>query len=90
MVSADHTFEQGTGFVPKGAGIKVNDQKHAQYKSHNDMQDIVKQQPGHLEYGGGNPFREHEADTRNDEQGHGCGTFLSQRLPCEDRSARRF
>ena len=70
MISADHTLEQRTRFITQGAGIQMDDQEHGQYKTHHNMQYIIEYESADIKYGSGNPFREHQCDSGDNNERH--------------------
>lgn len=70
VVAVYHAFEQGTRLISQGAGIEVNHKEDGEYKAHDDMEDIVKQESAYIEYGVGYFLRKHECNSGDNQQGH--------------------
>jgi hypothetical protein len=70
VIAVYHALKQGDRFISQGTGIEVNQQEDGEYKAHDDMQDIVKQESANIEYGAGYFLRKHECNSGDNQQGH--------------------
>ena len=57
-----HAFEQSTRLISQGAGIEVNHKKNGQYKTRDEVQDIIKQECTDIKYGMADLLREHKSN----------------------------
>ena len=62
VVAVYHALKKGSRLIPQSTGIEVNQQEDGQYKTRDEVQDIIKQECTDIKYGVADLLREQKSN----------------------------